>query len=296
MMKWNDRDESKNVEDRRSETSFGGGSSRGNLSLLMPIIQSLLGTKFGWIMILVGGFLYFTGMFNPLSLLEPTSQTTIKPEHKALDDKHAKFMATILGDTERIWQELFQKSYHKNYTPPTMVLYRGSTRSGCGYAQAQIGPFYCPEDARVYIDLDFLERLVKGHGGGGDFAEAYVLSHEVGHHVQNLQGTLSKLQTFKAKGASQSDQNALNVRMELQADCYAGLWAHHAQKRYTMLEKGDLEEALSTASAIGDDILQKKSQGYAVPDSFTHGTAKQRTEWFKKGFETGILEACNTFK
>ncbi|MBD3798125.1 MAG: neutral zinc metallopeptidase, partial [Campylobacterales bacterium] len=212
------------------------------------------------------------------------------------DDKHAKFISTVLADTERIWQEIFIKSYGQNYTPPQLVLYRGSTRSGCGQAQAQVGPFYCPADAKVYIDLGFLDNLVSSHGGGGDFAEAYVLAHEVGHHIQNLQGTLDKVQRYNANGTSEQEQNAIQVKVELQADCYSGLWAHHAQKKYAMLEAGDIDEALNTTAAIGDDVLQKEAQGYAVPDSFTHGSAAQRSEWFKRGFEIGTIEACDTFK
>ena len=297
-MKWEDRQESSNVEDKREESGGFSGGTGGvrNVSFLIPIIKTLLGTKFGWLLLLVGGFLYFSGIIDPFQLIAPTQQQISKPINKELDDQHAKFMATVLGDTEKVWQEVFQKLYGKAYMPPKLVLFRGQVQSGCGFAQAQMGPFYCPVDKKVYIDLDFLDALVKGHGGGGDFAEAYVLAHEVGHHIQNLQGTLEKVQRYNAKAASESDQNALQVRVELQADCYAGIWAHVAQKNYAILEKGDIEEALNTASAIGDDILQKKAQGYVVPDSFTHGTAKQRVAWFKKGFETGSVEMCDTFR
>lgn len=294
-MKWEDRDESQNVDDRRgSSGGGGGGTSLGNIIFIGSILRPLLGTKLGWIIIGVGVLMYISG-FNPLKLLDSTSNNTPTVANKTLDDKHAKFMATVLADTEIIWQDIFKQSYGKNYTPPKLVLYRGSTRSGCGQAQSQVGPFYCPADAKVYMDLNFLDELVNSHGGGGDFAEAYVLSHEVGHHIQELQGTLDKVQRYNAT-ANEQEQNAIQVRVELQADCYAGLWAHHAQKRYAMLEAGDIDEALNTASAIGDDVLQKQSQGYAVPDSFTHGSAAQRSEWFKRGFEIGTLEACDTFK
>jgi uncharacterized protein len=294
-MKWEDRDESQNVDDRRSGSGdSSGGSSLGNIIFIGSILRPLLGTKLGWIIIGVGVLMYLGG-FNPLKLLDSTSNNTPTVANKTLDDKHAKFMATVLADTEIIWQDIFKQSYGKNYTPPKLVLYRGSTRSGCGQAQAQVGPFYCPADAKVYMDLNFLDELVNSHGGGGDFAEAYVLSHEVGHHIQDLQGTLDKVQRYNAT-ANEQEQNAIQVRVELQADCYAGLWAHHAQERYAMLEAGDIDEALNTASAIGDDVLQKQSQGYAVPDSFTHGSAAQRSEWFKRGFEIGTLEACDTFK
>jgi uncharacterized protein len=294
-MKWEDRDESQNVEDRRDESPISGGSNIGSIIFLGSIIRPLLRTKLGWILIGIGVLMYISG-FNPLKLLDSTSNNAPTVANKALDDKHAKFISTILGDTERIWQEIFKNQYNENYVPPQLVLYRGSTRSACGQAQAQVGPFYCPQDAKVYMDLNFLDELVSSHGGGGDFAEAYVLSHEVGHHIQKLQGILDKVQRYNASGASEQQQNAIQVRVELQADCYAGLWAHHAQKRYSMLEPGDIDEALNTASSIGDDVLQKESQGYVVPDSFTHGSAAQRSEWFRRGFEIGTLEACDTFK
>lgn len=294
-MKWEDRDESQNVEDRRDESPISGGSNIGSIIFLGSIIRPLLGTKLGWILIGAGVLMYLSG-FNPLKLLESTPSNAPTTQNQEADNKHAKFMSTVLADTETIWQEIFKNQYNESYTPPQLVLYRGSTMSGCGHAQAQTGPFYCPQDAKVYMDLNFLDELVSTHGGGGDFAEAYVLSHEVGHHIQKLQGTLDKVQRYNASGANEQEQNAIQVRVELQADCYAGLWAHHAQKRYAMLEAGDIDEALNTASAIGDDVLQKESQGYAVPDSFTHGSAAQRIEWFKRGFEIGTLEACDTFK
>ncbi len=296
-MKWEDREESSNIEDRRSDgpSRGGGGISMGTMVALLPLVRSLLKTKIGWALIAIGAFLYFSG-FNPLQLMNGSYSSPSSANSKEMSDKQAKFAATILRDTEEIWQEIFQQKYHQNYTPAQMVLFRGSTQSGCGgVAQAEVGPFYCPEDAKIYVDLDFLDNLVKEHGGGGDFAEAYVLAHEVGHHVQGLQGTLDKVQRYSAT-ATERQQNAIQVRVELQADCYAGVWANHAQKNYALLEPGDIEEGLNTTAAIGDDVLAKEAQGYVVPDSFTHGTAAQRTEWFKRGFQSGSLDACNTFE
>jgi len=178
-----------------------------------------------------------------------------------------------------------------------MVLYRGYTRSGCGSAQSQMGPFYCPVDKKVYLDLGFFDELAKRHNSPGDFAQAYVLAHEIGHHVQDLQGTLDKVQQAKQSwGGSSKKANALQVRVELQADCYAGAWAYHAQKKFNMLEPGDVEEALNAASSIGDDTLQKEATGRVRPDAFTHGTSKQRVAWFRRGLMSGDLRQCDTFK
>jgi len=174
-----------------------------------------------------------------------------------------------------------------------MVLYRDSTQSGCGHASAQMGPFYCPSDKKVYIDLAFFDELAKKHGATGDFAQAYVLAHEIGHHIQNMEGTLSKVQKMKQQARGTIGENKLQVRVELQADCYAGVWAHHAHKRFNILEQGDIEEALQAASAIGDDTLQKQAQGYVVPDAFTHGSSAQRVEWFKKGIKSGAIKSCD---
>ncbi len=299
-MRWEDREESSNIEDRRggfdSGYSSGGGSGRGMPSLgtmmfLWPIIRPLLGTRFGWAIIGIGAVLYFGG-FNPLSNISQHTKTTTHIDKK-LDDKEARFMATVLRDTEIVWSEIFREHGAK-YPKPIMVLYRGATSSGCGHASSQMGPFYCPADHRVYLDLGFFDELAKKYHASGDFAEAYVLAHEIGHHVQNLQGTLDKVQRLKQHARGQRAENQLQVRVELQADCYAGVWANHADKKFNMLEKGDIEEALNAASSIGDDTLQKQAQGYVVPDSFTHGTSAQRVEWFKKGFDSGDIKSCNT--
>ena len=294
-MRWEDRDESKNVDDRRSSGSSGGGMrgmpSMGTIMFLWPVVQRLLKTKFGWAIIGIGAVAYFSG-FNPLSSMMGggSSKTSV---NQAADDKQARFISTVLGDTEKVWGTLF-KAHGAKYQEPKMVLYRGSTTSGCGHASAQMGPFYCPADQKVYIDLGFFDELSKKHNASGDFAQAYVLAHEIGHHIQNMEGTLTKVQKMKQQARGDKGANQLQVRVELQADCYAGVWAHHAHKRFNILEQGDVEEALRAASAIGDDALQKQAQGYVVPDSFTHGSSEQRVTWFRKGIKSGDIKSCDT--
>lgn len=286
--------ESSNVEDRRAMGgSVGRGVSLRGIMMLWPIIRMLLRTKFGWAIIALGALAYFGG-FNPLGLLGGKNSGTQAStgEHK----KEAVLMKKVLASTEDVWRGVLAK-YNIRYKVPKLVLYRGSTTSGCGHAAAQMGPFYCPVDQKVYLDLGFFDELAKRHNAPGDFAQAYVLAHEIGHHVQNLLGTLSKVQQLQQRfGGQGTKANALQVRVELQADCYSGIWAHYAQKRFHILEPGDIEEALNAASAIGDDTLQKESQGYVVPDAFTHGSSKQRVAWFKRGFLSGDLQSCNTFR
>jgi predicted metalloprotease len=293
-MRWEDREESSNVDDRRgssgSSRRMRGMPSMGTLMFLWPLIQRLLKTKFGWAIIAVGVVAYFSG-FNPLSMVGGnSSSTTINQE---ADDLQKRFISTVLADTEKVWHPIF-KEHGARYKEPTMVLYRGSTTSGCGHASAQMGPFYCPADEKIYIDLGFFDELAKKHNAAGDFAQAYVLAHEVGHHIQHLAGTLSKIHKMKQQAVGSTKANQLQVRVELQADCYAGVWAHHAHKRFNILERGDVEEALRAASAIGDDTLQKQAQGYVVPDAFTHGSSEQRVAWFRKGIESGDIRSCDT--
>jgi predicted metalloprotease len=292
-MRWENRDQSDNVEDRRGSSSGGGGGrgmpSMSTIMFLMPLIQRLLKTKFGWAIIGIGAVAYFSG-FNPLSSFTGGGSTAI---NQKADDKQARFISTVLRDTEDVWREIF-KEYGATYHEPKMVLYRGSTRSGCGHASAQMGPFYCPADQKVYLDLSFFDELKRRHHASGDFAQAYVLAHEIGHHIQNMEGTLSKVQRMKQQARGKKGQNQLQVRVELQADCYAGVWANRAHKRFNILERGDVEEALNAASAIGDDTLQKQAQGYVVPDAFTHGSSAQRIEWFRRGIKSGDIKACNT--
>ena len=292
-MRWEDREQSDNVEDRRRKGSSGGMRgmpSMGTIMFLWPFIQRLLKTKFGWAIIGLGAVVYFSG-YNPLSsVIGGESKTVANP---AADDKQAAFISTVLNDTEEVWKTIFQKHGAK-YREPKMVLYRGTTQSGCGHASAQMGPFYCPADEKVYLDLGFFDELSRQHNATGDFAQAYVLAHEIGHHIQNMEGTLSKVQKMKQQARGNRNANQLQVRVELQADCYAGVWAHHAHKRFNILEQGDVEEALIAASAIGDDTLQKQAQGYVVPDAFTHGSSEQRVTWFRKGIKSGDIGTCNT--
>jgi len=293
-MKWDELKRSTNIEDLRSRGSAGGrgfGGGKG-MNLLVPIIRILMGTNVGRIILLIGAVAYFLG-FNPLSLLDNTFQTpankTVSP---AQEEQTVQFVSAVLGETEEVWGKLFTERSAR-YNEPKLVLFRGSVESGCGFASAQVGPFYCPNDQKVYLDLSFFDELARRHNAPGDFAQAYVIAHEIGHHVQKLTGTLDKAHSMQ-RGMSEERGNAVQVKVELQADCYAGVWAHHTQKDRAVLEEGDLEEALNAASQIGDDTLQKQAQGYVVPDAFTHGSSAQRMAWFKRGFEKGTLESCTT--
>ncbi len=291
-MKWKGRKQSSNVDDRRNETggASGGMPSLGTLLYLWPIVKPLLRSKYGLLIIGVGAVAYFSNFGGISSMVGGSSP----PVDEAYDNEQAAFIKTVQADTESVWSAIFSQAGAR-YPEPTLVLYRGSTRSGCGAASAGMGPFYCPQDERIYVDLSFFDELQSKFGAGGDFAYAYVLAHEVGHHVQNLEGTLADVQRAKQRASGEAAQNGLQVKVELQADCYAGVWANHAQEKFDILEAGDLEEALSTAAAIGDDRLQKQSRGFAIPHTFTHGSSKQRVKWFSKGFKTGSVAACNTF-
>ncbi|MBD0331242.1 MAG: neutral zinc metallopeptidase, partial [Chitinophagaceae bacterium] len=222
----------------------------------------------------------------------PGQQRELTAEEKAAEDQQAKFVKTVLAETEDVWHQIFSQM-GRNYEEPTLVLFNGSTQSGCGFASSATGPFYCPGDQRLYIDLSFYNELQNRFGAPGDFAMAYVVAHEVGHHIQNLLGTSDKMARLRQQ-LSEGEYNKYSVRLELQADFLAGVWAHYEQGK-NILERGDIEEALNAANAIGDDRLQKEAQGYVVPESFTHGTSAQRMYWFKKGFETGDIEQGDTF-
>lgn len=291
-MRWEGNRESDNVEDRRG--SDGGGGLPG-----LPIGGRGLGL--GSIVIaLVVSAVFGVNPLKVLSLLsggtQPpgTTQQSAPQGHAPANDPQTRFVKTTLGLTEDVWQDIFRQAGGQ-YRNPTLVIFRGVTRTACGQGQTAMGPFYCPADQRVYIDLDFYDTLKNRLGAPGDFAQAYVIAHEVGHHVQNLLGTSEKVEQARQR-MSEKQYNALSVRLELQADCYAGVWAMHANQSKQILEAGDVEEALNAASQIGDDTLQKNAQGYAVPDSFTHGSSRQRVTWFKRGLESGDLRQCDTFR
>lgn len=294
-MKWEDNRRSTNIEDRRDETqNFSSRTTGGSILTLLPLIRTLLGTKIGRIILVVGVALYIFFGINPLSLLEgnfSTQNSTQKVINKQEDDKQAEFVSAVLAQTEDIWRKVLREN-GLSYSDAKLVLFRGAINSGCGFASSQVGPFYCPVDKKVYLDLSFFEELARKYKAPGEFAQAYVVAHEIGHHVQNIVGTLSKVEKAK-QNVSSKDQNALQVKVELQADCYAGIWAHHSKTVFGSIEEGDLDAGLRAASAIGDDTLQKQAQGHVIPDSFTHGTSQQRVESLKKGFYSGDFKACS---
>jgi predicted metalloprotease len=230
---------------------------------------------------------------NPMEILNQGEQQPYVPSEA--EDERAQFVGVVLQDTEDVWNALFREVFDADYEEPQLVLFSQSDQSGCGFATAAVGPFYCPLDNSVYIDLSFADDLANRYGAAGDFALAYVVAHEVGHHVQNLLGTSTKVREARQR-LPEAEGNRLSVALELQADFYAGVWAYHAQRTKDILEPGDLEEALNAAGAVGDDRLQKQAQGHVVPDAFTHGTSEQRMHWFRKGFESGDLRQGNTFK
>ena len=282
-MKWRNRRVSSNIEDRR-----GAGTRRGTKKIggLGAIIITLGAMYFG-----VDPKIIFSLLENTGGQSSSAQQSTYRPS--AEQQQLAQFTGVVLADTEDTWNSLFQQQGAR-YQEPKLVLFTNSVRSACGHAEAAMGPFYCPGDNKVYIDLGFYQQLKNQHNARGDFAQAYVIAHEVGHHVQNLLGISTKVSKAQQR-MSKAEANQLSVRLELQADCFAGLWAHHTQKQKHILEQGDIEEALNAASQIGDDRLQKQARGYASPESFTHGTSQQRVQWFKKGFTEGSLQGCNTF-
>jgi uncharacterized protein len=283
-MRWRDGRRSDNVEDRRGMTPgkvVGGGVG----VVIISLIAMFMGVDPSTLLNL------FNQDTSPQkNVSAPVSQSSQSEPKDELTD----FVAVVLADTEDTWRDLFKKM-QETYQDPKLVLFSGSVNSACGFAQAAMGPFYCPGDQKVYIDLSFYKDLKERFKAPGDFAQAYVIAHEVGHHVQNLLG-ISKKVRERQQGASQANVNKLSVRLELQADCFAGVWGNHADKARHILEQGDLEEALKAASAIGDDRLQKQTRGYVMPDSFTHGPSDQRVSWFKRGFEKGDVAVCNTFQ
>ena len=279
-MRWQQGPRSENVEDRRGmrgPVMVGGGIG----TLVLVVLVMLLGG-------------------NPMALLQQLEQQQqqqgggpVDPGQKAAEDEQVEFVRHVLGQTEEVWTAEFAK-LGKQYQRPTLIVFSNFTNSACGTADKAVGPFYCPGDNQVYIDLTFFRELETKYGAGGDFAQAYVIAHEIGHHVQNLLGISSEVHS-QQRSLGEAEANELSVRLELQADFLAGLWAHHAERKYQILEEGDVREAMIAAEAIGDDKLQLKSRGYVVPDSFTHGTSEQRVKWFMKGLKTGDINQGDTF-
>jgi uncharacterized protein len=286
-MRLDDSRESSNVEDMRNTGGGGGGFGLGGRSIGIGTI----------VIALVGGAIFG---INPLTILgaltggEPATQVQQGPAPQPpANDPMATFVKKVLGETEDVWTQLFKQG-GATYVDPKLALFRGAVRTGCGQGQAAMGPFYCPADQKVYIDLDFYETLKTRLGAPGDFAQAYVIAHEVGHHVQNLLGIADKVEQQRSR-ASPAQANALSVKVELQADCFAGVWANHANESRKILEQGDVEEAMNAAAKIGDDALQRSRGGAVIPESFTHGTSAQRQRWFSTGLKTGSVKACDTF-
>lgn len=304
-MRWRGRRQSGNIEDRRGRGSLGRtvrlptgfGRGRGGTT-----IRRAGGGGIGFLIVIAIVALVFG--INPLQLLGgagaptgpgiPTSyQERMGGAPSTASGETRDFVATVLAETEDVWNRVLP-NYGLDYREPTLVLFSGSDRSACGFASAASGPFYCPADSKVYLDLSFFEELRRRFGAPGDFAQAYVIAHEVGHHIQNLTGVLPEFNRLRQR-MSEREANAYSVRVELQADCYSGIWAHHVD-REGLLEQGDIDEALNAAHQIGDDVLQKRTQGYVVPDAFNHGTAEQRQSWFQRGYRTGDVGACDTFE
>ena len=284
-MRWEDFRTSGNVEDRRG-MGMGGA---GGLGIGTMVILGLVGWALGIDpRILIGGAEMIAGGGSGYQQQQQGRQG-------APQDESGRFAAAILGNTEDVWKTVLPQQANRDYREPKLVLFSGATRSGCGGAQSAMGPFYCPLDQTVYIDLTFFQEMQQRFRAGGDFAYAYVLAHEVGHHIENLLGILPRVQQ-RQQEVSRSEANQLSVRVELMADCLAGVWAHHSNQRWKSLEQGDIEEAIRAAEAIGDDRLQKQAQGRVVPDSFTHGSSEQRMRWLTTGLKTGQVQACDTFR
>jgi predicted metalloprotease len=295
-MKWEGNRQSDNVEDGRDDPGYsrggGGGFSvggGGGLSLGAVAVA------------LVAGWIFGINPLTMLGLLDGGGQAPSRPAAHApaphappADDRMARFVSTVLADTEDVWREQFRQM-GKTYREPKLYLFRNPVPTACGTGRSAMGPFYCPGDQKVYIDLGFYETMRTQLGAPGDFAQAYVIAHEVGHHVQHLLGFTERVERLRGQ-VSEAKQNAMSVRLELQADCFAGVWAHHAQAARQLLEKGDLEEALNAASQIGDDTLQRRARGTAQPETFTHGSSAQRVGWFRRGFDSGLMAQCNTFE
>ncbi|MEQ1663368.1 MAG: neutral zinc metallopeptidase [Thiobacillus sp.] len=283
-MRWERGRRSDNIEDRRGMRVTGKGAAGAGIG---TILLALVAMYFGVDPSIV---LNQAGNLGGAQQQETAGPVASSPEEERLKD----FMSAVMGDTEDVWGAIFKQS-GQAYQQPKLVLFSGAVQSACGHAQSAMGPFYCPGDQKLYLDMSFFNDLAKRHDAPGDFAQAYVIAHEVGHHIQNLLGVAEQVHAARSR-ADEAEGNALQVRMELQADCYAGVWAHHAQRQRQILEPGDTEEALAAAAGVGDDRLQKQARGYVVPESFTHGSSEQRMRWFNQGMQSGNPSQCDTFK
>jgi predicted metalloprotease len=297
-MKWEELQSSQNVEDRRGQGPGAGGRGgrvgAGGIGLGTMLILGVVGWALGINpAVLIGGAQMLDSMRSRAPA--PQEQASNSQPSAPPADQMGQFVSKVMGSNEDVWSRILPAQKRIQFQAPNLVLYQGLTNSGCGTAQSAMGPFYCPLDRKIYLDTDFFRDMQRNFGGGGDFAYAYVISHEMGHHIQNLLGILPKVQSAQARAGSRAQANNLSVRVELMADCLAGVWAHHANQKQHFLEEGDIEKAVASAQAIGDDRLQKAQRGYAVPDSFTHGSSAQRTQWLLKGLQSGEIDSCYTF-
>ncbi|MAW79796.1 MAG: flagellar biosynthesis protein FlgM [Parvularcula sp.] len=288
MVRWRGRRESRNVEDRRGAAAAGGA---GILLMLLRLIVGRFGIRGLLIVGVIGVGLYMAGV-NPLALLQggPAATQTAEP----IDDETSQFVRVILAETEDVWSQIFE-SAGEDYPEPTLVMFSGSVNSACGYASAAVGPFYCPADRKLYLDASFFEEMRQRFNVPGDFPAAYVIAHEVGHHIQTITGVSNQVRTAQQRARGEAEANAYQVMMELQADCFAGVWAHYADRTSGFLDEGDIEEGLAAAAAIGDDTLQRNAGRRVTPESFTHGSSEQRQRWFTQGYRSGDVNRCDTF-
>ncbi len=299
-MKWEDFRQSDNIEDRRGDDQYadsgaggGFGLSSGHLGLGTMVVLGLISYALGIDpRVVIGGAEMVSQMGAGAGVQQPAA-----PAHQmsAPKDRIGQFVAAILAENEDVWKDVLPQQKNIRFVPAPVVLYNGQTRSGCGAAQSAMGPFYCPDDKKIYLDTSFFREMQSKYGGGGDFAYAYVIAHEMGHHIQDQLGILPRMQAAQQQAGSQAQANAISVRIELQADCLAGVWAANANQKWQVIEPGDIEKAVATAQAIGDDKLQQAAQGRVMPDSFTHGSAAQRVQWLQTGLQSGQIDSCNTF-
>lgn len=299
-MRWEDFRQSDNIDDRRGDGGGGGGGfglpipgGGGGLGIGTIIILGLIGWAVGIDpRILIGGAEMFSRTGSGVTQSQPqqTQRQSGPPT-----DQMGRFVSSIVAMNEDVWKEVLPQQKNIQFKPAALVIFDGQTRSACGAAQSAMGPFYCPIDQKIYLDTSFFNDMKRKLGGGGDFAYAYVISHEMGHHIENLLGILPRVQQAQQRASSQAEANGLSVRVELMADCLAGVWAYHANQKWKILEDGDVQKAVNTATAIGDDRLQQAGRGRVVPDSFTHGSSEQRVRWLQNGLQSGSVDACNTF-